>query len=51
MRNMQGLSMIPTAVRTGGITGEDLIVVQTVRQNVKAAMQLPMNAMAWAGMS
>ena len=50
MRIMQGLILIPTVVSTGGSTGEDLIVAQAVRQNVKAAMQLPMNAMEWAGM-
>ena len=50
MRIMQGLILIPTVVSTGGSTGEDLIIAQAVRQNVKAAMQLPMNAMEWAGM-
>ena len=50
MRIMQGLILIPTVISTGGSTGEDLIVAQAVRQNVKAAMQLPMNAMEWAGM-
>ena len=50
MRIMQGLLSIPTVVSTGGSTGEDLMVAQAVRQNVKAAMQLPMNAMEWAGM-
>ena len=51
MRIMQGLILIPTVfAKSGGGTGEDLIVVQAVRQNVKAAMTLPMNAMEWAGM-
>ena len=50
MRIMQGLIQIPTVISTGGSTGEDLIVAQAVRQNVKASMQLPMNAMEWAGM-
>ena len=50
MRIMQGLILIPTVISTGGSTGEDLIIAQVVRQNVKAAMQLPMNAMEWAGM-
>ena len=50
MRIMQGLILIPTVISTGGSIGEDLIVAQAVRQNVKAAMQLPMNAMEWAGM-
>merc|ERR1712026_623012 len=50
MRIMQGLLQIPTVITTGGSIGEDLIVAQAVRQNVKAAMQLPMNAMEWAGM-
>ena len=50
MRIMQGLLLIPTVISTGGSTGEDLIIAQAVRQNVKASMQLPMNAMEWAGM-
>ena len=50
MRIMQGLILIPTVISTSGSTGEDLIIAQAVRQNVKAAMQLPMNAMEWAGM-
>ena len=41
---------IPTVISTGGGIGEDLIVAQVVRQNMKASMQLPMNAMEWAGM-
>ena len=45
MRIMQGLLQIPTVISTGGSTGEDLIIAQAVRQNVKASMQLPMNAM------
>ena len=50
MRIMQGLLQIPTVISTGGSTGEDLIIAQAVRQNVKASMQLPMHAMEWAGM-
>ena len=51
MRIMQGLLQIPTVfLKSGECSAEDLIVAQAVRQNVKAAMQLPMNAMEWAGM-
>ncbi len=51
MRIMQSLIQIPTVfAKSGECSGEDLIVAQAVRQNVKAAMQLPMNAMEWAGM-
>ena len=48
---MQGLIVIPTVfAKSGGGTTEDVVVAQAVRQNVKAAMQLPMNTMEWAGM-
>ena len=51
MRIMQGLIQIPTVfTRNGEGSVEDQIVAQAVRQNVKAAMQLPMNCMEWAGM-
>jgi hypothetical protein len=51
MRIMQGLIQVPTVfTKSGESTTEDLIVAQAVRQNVKAAMQLPMNTMEWAGM-
>ena len=51
MRIMQGLIQVPTVfTKIGDCSTEDLIVAQAVRQNVKAAMQLPMNTMEWAGM-
>ena len=51
MRIMRGLIQIPTVfIRNGEGSVEDQIVAQAVRQNVKAAMQLPMNCMEWAGM-
>ena len=39
MRIMQGLLLIPTVISTGGSTGEDLIIAQAVRQNVKTSPQ------------
>ena len=51
MRIMQSLIETPTVfTRSGECSGEDLIVAQAVRQNVKAAMTLPMNTLEWAGM-
>jgi hypothetical protein len=51
MRIMQGLIQVPTVfTKSGESSTEDLIVAQAARQNVKAAMQLPMNTMEWAGM-
>ena len=51
MRIMQSLILIPTVfTKSGDGTGEDLIVAQAVRQNVKASMTLPMNTMEWANM-
>ena len=51
LRIMQGLIQVPTVfTKIGDCSTEDLIVAQAVRQNVKAAMQLPMNTMEWAGM-
>ena len=51
MRIMQSLIQIPTVFASStGCSGDDLVVAQAVRQNVKAAMQLPMNAMEWANM-
>ena len=51
MRITQGLIQIPAVfAKRGESSREDLIVAQAVRQNVKAAMTLPMNAMEWAGM-
>ena len=51
MRIMQSVIQIPTVfAKSGEGSQEDLIVAQAVRQNVKSAMTLPMNAMEWAGM-
>ena len=51
MRIMQGLIQVPTVfTKSGESSTEDLIVAQAVRQNVKAAMHLPMNTMEGAGM-
>ena len=51
MRIMEGLIQVPTVFTMSGESNtEDLIVAQSVRHNVKAAMQLPMNTMEWVGM-
>ena len=51
MRIMEGLVQVPTVFTMSGESStEDLIVAQAVRQNLKAAMQLPMHTMEWAGM-
>ena len=51
MRIMQGLIQVPTVfTKIGDCSTEYLIMAQAVRQNVKAAMQLPMHTMEWAGM-
>ena len=50
MRIMEGLIQVPTVfTMCGKSITEDLIVAQSVRQHVKAAMQLPMHTMEWAG--
>jgi hypothetical protein len=52
MRIMMGLIQVPTVFTTSGESNtEDLSVAQAVRQNVKAAMQLPMytrDGLAWS---
>ena len=46
MRIMQGLIQVPTVfTKSGESSTEYLIVAQAVRQNVKAAMQLPVDIM------
>ena len=51
IRIMQGLIQVPTVfTKYGEGSPADLIVAQAVRQNAKAAMQLPMNTMEWSGM-
>ena len=51
MRIMEGLIQVPTVfTMSGESNAEDLAVAQSVRQNVKAAMQVLMNTMEWAGM-
>ena len=51
MRIMEGLIQVPTVfAMSGESNAEYLIVAQSVRQNVKAAMQLPMRTMELAGM-
>ena len=48
---MTSLINIPTVFeRNRDDTAEDLLVAQAVRQNVKATMALPMNAVEWAGL-
>ena len=48
---MEGLIQVPTVfAMTGESNTEYLIVAHAVRHNVKAAMELPMNTMEWAGM-
>ena len=50
MRIMEGIIQVPTVfTMSGESSAEDLIVAQAVRQNVKAAMQLPMHTKEWAG--
>ena len=52
MRSMRGVIQILTMFASSGEgSREDLIVAQAVRQNVKAAMTLPMNVMEWASMT
>ena len=48
---MKSLINIPTVFeRSRDDSAEDLLVAQAVRQNVKATMALPMNAVEWAGL-
>ena len=48
---MTSLINIPTVFeRNRDDSAEDLLVAQAVRQNVKATMALPMNAVEWAGL-
>ena len=48
---MQSLLCIPTVFEgSGDNSNEDLLVQQSVRQNVKAQHTLPMNTLDWGGL-